>query len=426
MNQTMQVARAGPIRPAGQPVKPVGRFDPSSGASFEEALTKEIQKERAPSAEADEPAPAERDADRKPEEKTPTADAAAAPVAAVLTPPAKPVEPPPGEAKVALSTTGTSETGAVSAVGMGTGVVAAGGMGQPVMEGGTAQIVAGTLTAVPAGDVLPQASETAPQVQKTAPKTDAFQAALDTSQDASPAIPAALQYQQTAQAHRPSLNDLQVPAPAQQAQHQTFAREVQTAAQDPAPEVTIEPPPTAEPAAQAPAATVDPTSARAAQPVVEGAHLTTAASQTFEPARLAEAQNKEMVWQISQNVESMLKSRQTTLRLQLYPEELGRIDLRLTTGSAGMGVSLIAQQASTGQLLESQVATLRQALDQAGIHLAHLSVGQQQSQASSGGSNRQGRGQTGQRELNSVIQTTLDERRVTYSLNPSEGLDYRV
>ena len=91
-----------------------------------------------------------------------------------------------------------------------------------------------------------------------------------------------------------------------------------------------------------------------------------------------------------------------------------------------MGVSLIAQQASTGQLLESQVAQLRQALDQAGIHLAHLSVGQQQSQASSGGSSRQGRGQPGQRELNSVIQTAVDERRVTYSLNPSEGLDYRV
>ena len=181
----MQVARAGPIHPAGQPVKPAGRFDPSSGASFEQVLTQEIQKDRTPSAEGREPAPAERDADSQPEEKTSAADAAAIPVATLVTPPAKPVEPPPGEVKVAPGTAGTSDTGAASAVIAGIGSVAAGVPGATCPgQRRRPTCPAVPLSGVPARIVLPPADSaqaTPPQAQKTAARADTFQAALETA-----------------------------------------------------------------------------------------------------------------------------------------------------------------------------------------------------------------------------------------------------
>lgn len=94
-----------------------------------------------------------------------------------------------------------------------------------------------------------------------------------------------------------------------------------------------------------------------------------------ELARLAEARNPEYVNQIRLGVERLSKSGETSLHIQLHPEELGRIGLRLTTGADGLHVSLTTDLATTGQLLESNLPKLIDALNNAGINVAGLDIG---------------------------------------------------
>lgn len=99
-----------------------------------------------------------------------------------------------------------------------------------------------------------------------------------------------------------------------------------------------------------------------------------------ELARSTEARSTDLAQQISQGVETMTRSGQTTMRLNLHPEELGRIDLRLTVNAQGTWVSVTADQKETSQLLQQHLNDLRQSLTQAGVQLGGLNVGQETSQ----------------------------------------------
>ncbi|NMB87368.1 MAG: hypothetical protein GYA17_03345 [Chloroflexi bacterium] len=114
-----------------------------------------------------------------------------------------------------------------------------------------------------------------------------------------------------------------------------------------------------------------------------GSSATQSISTPTEPARLAEAQRTEIINQISQNITTLAKAGNSTLRIQLYPEELGKIDLRVTATSSGVGITLTADQSVTGKLLENQINQLRQSLDQAGVNLSSLNV------STGGGQSRQ-------------------------------------
>ncbi|MBE3598021.1 MAG: flagellar hook-length control protein FliK [Limnochordaceae bacterium] len=74
------------------------------------------------------------------------------------------------------------------------------------------------------------------------------------------------------------------------------------------------------------------------------------------------------------------------VRLQVYPPELGRIDLHLTTDNGRLTVHVVARHPETGQLLQQQAGALEEALQQAGLQLAGFSVevGQHFSQGSPG------------------------------------------
>ncbi len=94
-----------------------------------------------------------------------------------------------------------------------------------------------------------------------------------------------------------------------------------------------------------------------------------------ELARLSETRPAEVLPQIQRGVESLVHSGQTSLRLQLHPDHLGRIDLQLTASANGVRVSLVADQSHTSQLLERHLADLRQTLADSGITIAGMSVG---------------------------------------------------
>jgi flagellar hook-length control protein FliK len=103
---------------------------------------------------------------------------------------------------------------------------------------------------------------------------------------------------------------------------------------------------------------------------------------TYEPARLAEAQSTEILRQISRQIAGSSNSGNQTIRIQLHPEDLGQIELKIVSTPQGTNVSLVADQSSTGKLLESRLAELKQTLVDAGVQLINVNIGQQSPQQS--------------------------------------------
>jgi flagellar hook-length control protein FliK len=113
---------------------------------------------------------------------------------------------------------------------------------------------------------------------------------------------------------------------------------------------------------------------------------TVPANQFTEPARLAEAQTSNIIGQITRQMDGLAQSGKTTFRLQLSPQDLGQIDLKITSTQQGIGVTILAENAATGKLLETQVAQLRQSLLDAGVQISNLQIGTQAGQQQSAGS----------------------------------------
>jgi flagellar hook-length control protein FliK len=98
-------------------------------------------------------------------------------------------------------------------------------------------------------------------------------------------------------------------------------------------------------------------------------------TQPMEPARLAEAHHPEIVEQLTRGIDTLTKSGEQSIRLQLYPENLGKIDLRLASGADGVRIVMHADSSVTSQLLERHMPELRQVLMQSGVNLSGLSIG---------------------------------------------------
>lgn len=115
------------------------------------------------------------------------------------------------------------------------------------------------------------------------------------------------------------------------------------------------------------------------QPAVGmGTQPNTAAPQATiisEPARSAEAQAPSFLPQVEDGITQMVKSKQTTLRIQLHPEDLGRIQLRLVQDDNGLRVAMHAEQIDTSQLLERHMHSLQKSLSDAGIQLTGFNIG---------------------------------------------------
>ncbi|MEW6504100.1 MAG: flagellar hook-length control protein FliK [Chloroflexota bacterium] len=82
----------------------------------------------------------------------------------------------------------------------------------------------------------------------------------------------------------------------------------------------------------------------------------------------------DMVRQIAGQMEASIQQGRSSLRVQLHPQELGGIDIRFASSSQGVHVTVYAEQASTGRLLEAQLNQLRQSLSEAGVTLAQLNI----------------------------------------------------
>lgn len=165
------------------------------------------------------------------------------------------------------------------------------------------------------------------------------------------------------------------------------------------------------------------------QVLVEGEKMysTTRSEQIIEPARLAEAQKNEMITRISDQLDGLLKTNRSSFRMQLYPAELGHIDLRIVSNKGGVDVTLIADKASTQQVLQSELSSLRQTIEQAGIQLNTLNIAHDQS--SNKHQQFEGRPnlahQSEDYQSNSTLRSVVSDDPRLVSLRTSE-IDYRI
>lgn len=86
------------------------------------------------------------------------------------------------------------------------------------------------------------------------------------------------------------------------------------------------------------------------------------------------------VHQVVRAMDLMVRLDQSNLNLQLYPESLGRIEIRIAHGAEGTRVWMVADHPQTERLLQAGLNDLRQSLTQSGIQLADVAVGQQNAQ----------------------------------------------
>jgi flagellar hook-length control protein FliK len=87
-------------------------------------------------------------------------------------------------------------------------------------------------------------------------------------------------------------------------------------------------------------------------------------------------QAAEVVRQIISRIDLRPQSRPASLHLQLNPRELGAIDIEMVSNLQGVSVTFVAEHASTGRLLETQLDQLRQSLVESGVQLSGLNINQ--------------------------------------------------
>ena len=143
------------------------------------------------------------------------------------------------------------------------------------------------------------------------------------------------------------------------------------------------------------------------------------------PVKQTDPKTMDVVGQITSQMKTHIKSGETSIHMKLNPEELGAIEVQVTRNTQGVSVSFIAEQSSTGQLLEAQAGELRQSLKDAGVQLTNLNIGQHHQPNQEGGGFRQSQQfvQTSQRDVPHI---KADEEIQTKQVGLISEIDYLV
>jgi flagellar hook-length control protein FliK len=87
-----------------------------------------------------------------------------------------------------------------------------------------------------------------------------------------------------------------------------------------------------------------------------------------------------LIQKISTEVVELAREQGQSMRIQIHPENLGKIDLRLISNSDGMKVVMTAEVPATAKLLETHLDQLQKQLSNAGLSISGMSVNSQGAQ----------------------------------------------
>lgn len=150
-------------------------------------------------------------------------------------------------------------------------------------------------------------------------------------------------------------------------------------------------------------------------------------TEKWSPAQVT-VQADEVIQQIMGQMKIKIKSGNTSMHLQLNPKDLGSIDVQMVKSAQGVNVTFVTEQASTGQLLETQINQLRQSLKDAGLQLTGLNINQHDQPKQEGGFFKQGPhfGEYSQRHTPQLETTTSDRGRPERIGGSSNEIDYLI
>ncbi|HWT27607.1 MAG TPA: flagellar hook-length control protein FliK, partial [Mobilitalea sp.] len=122
---------------------------------------------------------------------------------------------------------------------------------------------------------------------------------------------------------------------------------------------------------------------------------------------------KEIVNQIVDRIKIIVKPEQTSMELQLNPEELGKVNLTIQSKNGVMTAQFVVQNEMSKEAIESQMSTLKETLNQQGIKVDAIDVTvasytfEQKGQADSQGQPENQKNQSGRKlSVEDAIQMT--------------------
>ncbi len=86
------------------------------------------------------------------------------------------------------------------------------------------------------------------------------------------------------------------------------------------------------------------------------------------------AETLEIIQKVVQTIKVAVSTEQTTMEMQLNPENLGKLYLEITAREGAVRAQIAAQNEAVQQALEAQIATLRESLEQAGVRVDAIEV----------------------------------------------------
>lgn len=210
----------------------------------------------------------------------------------------------------------------------------------------------------------------------------------------------------------PSIKTVETPGKSQQAADQGRAENVRMEEKQPAVEKRAE--------------THETPGMPEAQPNLEAARQ---APINKEIAQKLDTQAASVAQQIQESLEATIRQGKTSLRIQLSPQELGAIDIRLVSSVHGVNLTVFTEQANTGRLLEAQINQLRQSLSEAGVQINNLNIQQNQSgQTQQGFGHQQGAQPQANRFRHTPEQAGKEiiDASTGRIVRTERGVDYRV
>jgi flagellar hook-length control protein FliK len=150
------------------------------------------------------------------------------------------------------------------------------------------------------------------------------------------------------------------------------------------------------------------------------------ASATAKTENLVETKPLPIIQKITSEVVELAREQGKSMRIQIQPENMGKIDLRLVSNSDGMRIVMTTEIPATGKLLETHMDQLQRQLADAGVSISGMSVNSQNAQGQSAGASQNQSSSGFGRPSTPINQQVSEVVPANVSQVSVSGLDYRV
>jgi flagellar hook-length control protein FliK len=149
------------------------------------------------------------------------------------------------------------------------------------------------------------------------------------------------------------------------------------------------------------------------------------ATATAKTENLVETKPLPIIQKISSEVVELAREQGKSMKIQIQPENMGKIDLRLVSNSDGMRIVMTTEVPATAKLLETHMDQLQRQLADAGVSISGMSVNSQNAQGQSANASQNPSSGSGW-QSSPVFQQETEIAAPVIARVSASGLDYRI